>query len=225
MDKIELSPFVTTSEAPPPRRRTPRRLFPPPRERRRRRSAAGGGLSMFIKLGICLGACALVLVLKWVDSPLTDKAVQTLNSAVDSEVDLDEMLGRLQFVHLPGILSVFSASTALEAPVLATGSYLIDNDRMAVFEAYSGDDVMASAGGTVLQTGADTALGNYVSIEQQNGLTVTYYGLAEVLVEVGQTVRKLDTLGSVDRNGAVCVSVYQDGRPLDPSDYFPILGK
>ena len=228
MDRMELSPFQSQSQeySAPKGHTGVRRVFSSGQRRHPHaaRRTSSPYRSMFLKLGICAGACALVLVLKWVDSLLTNQAVQSVDAAMNDEVDLDEMLGKLQFVELPGILSVFQAETQMEAPVHADSSYLIDDGRMAVFEGRSGADIICSAPGTVDQIAADSVLGQYVSVIQENELTVFYYGFAEVLVEKGQPVKKLDTLGTLQPDGILCLSIYENGRPQDPSEYLNISG-
>ena len=177
---------------------------------------------MLLKIGICAGACALVLVLKWVDSPLTNRAVETVNQAVTEETDLDEMLGKLQFVEFDGILNVFSESSSYEMPVIAEAATSMDDGRMLLLTAQSGADVISSCRGTVSSIGEDASLGNYICIRGNDSLDLYYYGLAEIFVEEGQPVKKLDTLGALGADGRLCFAVLENGRPIDPRDYLDL---
>lgn len=233
MDRLNTTPFETQSGRPAPRREPAKnraRRSGPSRRRPRRsqrgdaRRFAGTGASMLIKLGICAAACALVLVLKWIDSPITNGAVETVSTAVTDKVDFDEMLGKLQFVELDGLLSVFGADRKMAEPIAATHSYLTDDGRKAVFEGKQGEDVVAAENGTVAAVGSDASLGAYVSVRQSGDTELYYYGLAEIFVENGQPIQKLDTLGTLSEQGKLTVSVLKQGRPQNPDDYFKIGG-
>ena len=237
MDRLNTTPFETISEpaqqkrAPVQRHTQPSRPLHHRRPRRHQRSGgtwrafSGTGASMLIKLGICAAACALVLVFKWIDSPLTNGAVETVSAAVTDEVDFDEMLGKLQFVELDGILSVFGVGRTMAEPIAASKSYLIDDGRKAVLEGEQGADVIAADAGTVIAVGEDASLGTYVCIKQSSDMELYYYGLAEVFVEDGQPVKKLDTLGTLSEQGTLTISVLKQGRPQNPGDYFEIDGE
>ncbi|MEL7608217.1 MAG: M23 family metallopeptidase [Bacillota bacterium] len=236
MDRLNTTPFETISGPPPlKQKREPVKKYThparPPHRRPRSyhrgdaRRAGSPGMSMLIKLGICAAACALVLVFKWIDSPLTNSAVQSVSAAVTDEVDFDEMLGKLQFVELDGILSVFGAGRTMAEPIAASKSYLVDDGRKAVLEGKQGEDVIAADAGTVIAVGEDASLGTYVCVKQSGDMELYYYGFEEVFVEDGQPVKKLDTLGTLSEQGTLTISVLKQGRPQNPGDYFEIDGE
>ena len=74
-EKIELSGFVTTETRQGRRRFNRGSMQKGGRGRKRSGSfTSSGASSMLLKLGICAAACALVLLIKWVDTPLTNSA-------------------------------------------------------------------------------------------------------------------------------------------------------
>ena len=85
--------------------------------------------------------------------------------------------------------------------------------------ALPGDMVSCPASGEGRVIGTDEAMGEYVQIAHGNGLESVYYNLQSILVELGQPVSALDTLGSVGESGTLFVSVLQSGEEQPPEDY------
>ena len=93
-----------------------------------------------------------------------------------------------------------------------------------------GAQVVSAAAGTVIDVVQDDFMGTTVYLDHGSGLTSCYANLAAVpTVEIGDTVRAGDVLGSVGKT-AIAESALpahlhfemaQDGSPIDPADYLP----
>ena len=93
-----------------------------------------------------------------------------------------------------------------------------------------GAQVVSAAAGTVIDVVQDDFMGTTVYLDHGSGLTSCYANLAAVpTVEIGDTVRAGDVLGSVGKT-AIAESALpahlhfemaQDGSPVDPTDYLP----
>ena len=178
--------------------------------------------SMLIKCGICAAACALVLLLKWIGTPATDKALQTVNEAVNEDSELDEMLGKLQFVELPGILEVFSSSGKLQLPINASQAQSAQDDTLLALTSESEQYVIACMDGSVKETGLDQELGSYVRIASTDDMDLYFYGLSGVSVEVGQPLLESDYVGSIKAGDTLYVSLFVKGKPENPAGYFSL---
>ena len=177
---------------------------------------------MLIKCGVCAAACALVLLLKWAGSPATAGALQTVKEAVNEESELDEMLGKLKFVALPGILEVFSRSGKLDLPIRASESRsLQDNTTLALISEQQ-QNVNACLAGTIKETGTDKELGNYVRISSADDRDLFLYGLSTVTVEAGQPMMENDHIGSIEAGGTLFIRILVNGKPEDPLGYFMV---
>ena len=84
-----------------------------------------------------------------------------------------------------------------------------------------GSDVRASGGGTVEETGADSAYGLFVLIEHSGGYETMYGHLSRVLVNLGDAVRAGQVIaltGNTGRSTAphLHFEIRQRGRSVDP---------
>lgn len=197
------------------------------RRLRHRAYAAPRAGSMLVKAGLCAAACAAVLLLRWSESTGKTLPVSGLRQALEDAVlenageglGLDEGLGRLRFVELPGIIEVFSAGARPELGVSYESARLDDESLLATLALGGAQQLYAPAACKVKELGEDEALGGYVRLallEDDNELV--YYGLTEIAVEEGQQLAVKDTLARVD--GSLVLAVYDAGRPTDPIAYF-----
>ncbi len=223
MQRMELTPFVTRENGTRVRARSGTGRKKSPRRKKARWQINGGG-QMMIKVGICCVAALLVLGLQAIDMPFTNTMVDEVREVLNTQTEMDEMLGKLQFVELPGLLEVFSGDSAkMSLAVNAPSVSLIDQECLAKWEGAPGAEVVASAPGEVRAVGTDPVLGPYVRLMHQGDLETVYYGLNEVLVEVGQPIRRLDTLGILGDEGTLCLGVLLEGRPQEPGNYFDLV--
>lgn len=176
--------------------------------------------SMLIKCGICAAACALVLLFKWIGAPQTEAALQTVKQAVTDEDELDEMLGKLKFVELPGILEVFSSAGKLQPPIEAAQSEVLADNTMLALTAAQGQSVGACLEGSVKEVGIDKDYGNYVRIVGADDRDLYLFGLSGTSVEVGQPLLSSDYIGSINAGGKLYVRLLIKGKPENPAAYF-----
>ncbi|OQB25195.1 MAG: Stage II sporulation protein Q [Firmicutes bacterium ADurb.Bin182] len=175
--------------------------------------------SMLIKICMCAGACALVLLIKLSNTPETNRAADAAIQTATDEPDLEQMLGKLRFVELPAILSVFGDAEKLTMPVSSGTAQIVDDERMMQILTEGDSKVVASGSGTVSEIGEDDALGMYVKIRHDDDMESIYYGFSEIAVEQGQPVKQLDTLGTLNSDGILSVRVHVNGRPRNPANF------
>lgn len=97
------------------------------------------------------------------------------------------------------------------------------------FRADIGDEVKATADGTVLIAGVDPereAYGIIVLLEHADGYQTMYAHLSEVTVEAGSTVSQGDQVGKVGNSGLsfgphLHYEVNLNGRRVNPQEYIP----
>ncbi|MDD3919895.1 MAG: M23 family metallopeptidase, partial [Eubacteriales bacterium] len=192
------------------------------RARRRRTPQDIHAGSVLAKIGLCAMAGLLVLALNVFGDPengLSDSA----RAVLEAEMQTDETLGKLQFVELPGAISVFSPSKEKLSPPVEQETALVETgDSMTVWNSGANTEVMAAAAGEVRGVGSDASFGEYVRIAHADGLETVYYGFESIQVEVGQPVRAQDTLGTLTESGVLCLSVLESGRPVSAAAYFDL---
>lgn len=181
--------------------------------------------SMLVKIGVCAGACALMLVLKELDTPIAAQMVSGMRSAVNEETDITEMLGKLQFVELPNALEVFSNNGKMALPVSAPQVLLEPEAQYVMWEGAPNAKVSAAAAGQVRAVGEDALLGPYVRLMHANELETIYYGLSTIQVEEGQPIRRHDTLGELGEDGTLRLHVLLAGKPQSPVQYLDLVSE
>jgi len=181
--------------------------------------------SMLIKCGVCAAACAAVLLIKWAEIPAAESALSTLKTSLNEDESIDEMLGRLKFVELPGLIQVFSGSGKFDPPIVSTKTEVFDGGRLLAITAETETPAKACLTGTVKETGIDATLGNYVRIRGDNDTEIYLYGLSNVSVETGQPLNADDDVGKVSAQTPVYVAITVRGRPEEPEKYFALPSK
>ncbi len=96
--------------------------------------------------------------------------------------------------------------------------------------AKEGTDIKAIEGGEVVFAGSKGLYGKLLEIRHPNGLVTRYGHTKELLVQVGEWVRKGQTVALLGKTGKatgphVHFEVRQDGLPVDPFLIFPELKK
>lgn len=87
-----------------------------------------------------------------------------------------------------------------------------------------GSDVLAVAGGVVTYSDERYGYGNLVEIAHDNGYVTRYGHNSELLVEIGDTVKKgqvISLMGTTGRSTGphIHFEVYKNGRAVDPASY------
>ena len=222
LEKLETTPFQTAETR---RRRSAMRV----NLHRTRPSAHRErilGASMLVKIGVCVAALILVLVMEMFVFPREQgghaAALEAQAPAVTDGGGTDETLGRLRFVDGGGLVGVFASGKRWHVPVEATGASLLDDARLLQLQAEAGSTVSLSAGGEVRAVGADLELGQYVRIHHGEDLESIYYHLSDICVEPGQPLLLGDTLGKVAGDGTLYLRIYQTGAPQDVETFVDV---
>ncbi|MGM0593541.1 MAG: M23 family metallopeptidase [Pseudomonadota bacterium] len=87
-----------------------------------------------------------------------------------------------------------------------------------------GSDIISVASGVVTWSGRRYGYGNLVEVNHGNGYTTRYGHCKEVVVEVGEKVKKGDVIAKMGSTGRstgphVHFEVWVDGKTVDPSKY------
>lgn len=149
-------------------------------------------------------ACALLLgitALGKVDAPWTRQVAQTVSSAMTMRVNLDDTLGRLNFVRdwMPDAALVFwnmGAHDALARPVAGALTHGYDAGQPWLLYQVSGEQpVYAAAAGQVAAV-SENAGGEWtLMIDHEAGEQTVYAYLGKVIVKAGQTVERGAQIG------------------------------
>jgi murein DD-endopeptidase MepM/ murein hydrolase activator NlpD len=94
-------------------------------------------------------------------------------------------------------------------------------------DAPYGTPVQVTANGRVIIAGRQRGYGNVVYVDHGNGLSTRYGHLSEVVVTVGQTVTRGQTIGLVGSTGRstgphLHYEVRINNQPVDPRQYLPV---
>lgn len=181
------------------------------------RSAPVNPWSMLAKLGICAMACILVLL---ANGREPEHLYASAGSTEAGEKELDDMLGRLKFVELPGLLTVFAEDKAA-LPIVNSAYELMEEETLLCMVAAEAQAVCAPERCTVKALG-DSDYGRFVSLRTEQDREWIYYGLQTVAVEEGQPLSAQDTLGGVGRGGKLYVQLRVQGKPANLREEFSL---
>ncbi len=166
--------------------------------------------SMLIKTGLCVGACAIVLM-----SAQNEKNELAMLAQAQADSEESEDLGKLKFVSLPGIISVYAPSEKLQTPLAnATVEF---GDSYAVFTAKADQEIFSMISGNVRYISEDSKLGGLcVSIiSPADDTELIFSGLNNCMLEEGQRVLQGDSIGAALEAEEVFVRLLKGGRPVD----------
>nr|WP_122013138.1 M23 family metallopeptidase [Maliibacterium massiliense] len=208
----------------------------------RARHARGGGSApqqddasvrrLIRNICICAGIILLVLIARYVQTPLTDNVVSGLRTALTFDVDVEETLGQLKFVQekLPDVAEVFmqrpkgeDVHLAMPAEGQVVSRYIAMRNECIDIATKDGEHVKAAADGTVSEVGNDSE-GQYVVVQHANKLVSIYRGMGEVSVKAQDAVKQgsvMGTAGKVNGTSLVRFALYQDEKAIDP---LPLMG-
>ena len=179
--------------------------------------------SLLIKVGVCASACALVLLLKWIDTPKINSALDSVKNATVEDHEFDEMLGKLRFVELPGILSVFAPNDKFQSPIAFSSATIENDDTVLALRAAMKQSAVAASNAMVKAVGMDELLGQYVSLVTAEDVELCYYGLTSVSVEEGQLLCRTDDVGGILDGSLLYITVRKAGQPVNPLDFYDIV--
>lgn len=174
--------------------------------------------SMLCKLGLCASACALMMLVNAQQAEYTDTGdVYADEQTTDQDV---EDMGKLRFVQMPGLLSVFSVNRSFELPLNYRSFTLSQDDAFLTLVSAQNQDLTAWAACQVTTIDKDKTLGHYVCLQTQDGREWQCYGLHEIYVELGQRIVEKDSIGSVKKDADVGFRVLENGDPINISTVF-----
>ena len=181
-----------------------------------------GGL--LFRTAICALLLVVVLMIVYVDMPVTNRMKTGLVSALTFEIDVDKSIGKLKFVQSNDstIKNVMSASgtVAMQLPVknaVAVSNYSEGNKSM-VFEATELTDVVCPSAGIVENVDSDREFA--ITIDHGNDVkTVMTFNGAMAVIKEGSVLKKGDYVGIVDKGTKVTFTVIKNGHNVDPSEY------
>lgn len=177
------------------------------------------GTSMLVKIGVCCAAAALVLLIK-ISSENKQSPMTTLeNTVVTNEEELDDQLGKLKFVELPGIIEVFSSSDRDMIRLEIASCELIQDNTLLKLVSKEDQTVFIQADCVVKKTGNDPLYGAFAVLDMGDDTELTVYGLSEFSIEEGQPLSSGDELGGILAKMTFYASVKTAGRPVDPAAY------
>lgn len=193
----------------------------PKRERSRGGNAKVYASSMTAKIGLCALACAVALTVKLHSDD--DAVAQTqLESGSEENGDkLDEMLGKLRFVEMPGMLEVLAPKQLMTLPIKGSATLCGTDNELVSIVSSDEQYVYARLCGSVKQIGEDGELGLFVRIS--DGKTeVCCCGLKDISVEEGQMLETTDSIGSAEKGDILYIETRVNGRPVSPSELFDV---
>lgn len=142
-------------------------------------------------------ACALlltILALRNVDQPWTQQAADGIRRVVTMRIDLDESLGRLQFVRnlVPETSLVFwnmGAESSVPQPVVGTLVHEYNaNQPWQEYQCAGPQEVYAVDAGQVTAVGQGASGDWTVLIDHEGGVQTVYAYLGQAIVKVGQQI-------------------------------------
>ena len=179
------------------------------------------------QIAICSGVILLALAMKAIDTPQTQSVSATVEQAITTQTDLDQSVGRLQFVQ-----NMFSESVAvfrqkapekLQSPFngrvsakysLTTPGIEITGKEASVFACYDGK---------VLKIDEVDDGSVAITVQHSGGLNTVYAGLQAAQVRAKDNVKKGDVIGVAREKGegySMFLQVRLDDVVVDPLPYF-----
>jgi murein DD-endopeptidase MepM/ murein hydrolase activator NlpD len=179
------------------------------------------------QIAICSGVILLALALKVIDTPQTQSVSATVEQAITTETNLDQNLGRLQFVQnmFSDSVAVFwqKAPDKLQSPFngRVSAKYSLTTPGIEITGKES--DVYACYDGRVSDVAEDEE-GNFtVTISHSGGLNTVYARLLATDVKAKDRVKKGDRIGLAQEKGegyAMFLQVQLNDLVVDPLPYF-----
>lgn len=90
-------------------------------------------------------------------------------------------------------------------------------------------EVISAGDGKVLSVEENTVLGNVITIDHGNAVTIRYCGIEDITVAVGDTVDAGYVIGQVGTVTNECsddqhihIEVYKDGKQINPEEFFDL---
>lgn len=190
--------------------------------RRETRLATHEGVSFAERLlrdcALCTAAMLCILGLGNTDQPVAAMTAQRLSEVATTDLETDEILGQLKFVHnlFPESVQVFWSSTDGMQRIGVPSQAEVVHTWVAAepWIGYEGDQkVFSCAAGEVMNV-TPMEDGTYaLRIRHDNELESIYSQLSACLVREGETIEQGAMLGSAQQ---LLFEVRKEGREIDP---------
>ncbi len=173
--------------------------------------------SMLLKLGICIAACMLVLL---INSRQTADMYALANNETPQPTP-EELPGQLRFVELPGLLSVFAPDSKPELPISCKSYEFQNKNTILCLSADEDQSVFSLDACTVDELGKSSEFGGFVRLKSEDTEWIVS-GISDISVEKGQSLSARDTLGKVKNGEKLYLQVNISGEAIDLKSYFSL---
>jgi len=177
--------------------------------------------SLLRNTAICAVAVLAIYGIKMIDSPITNSITASVKQAISYEMNLDNTLGKLQFVNENATSTqTFNEVPDMDYPMKGEiKTRFADSDSTGItMTAVKGTEVYSAANGIVAVVGEDSMLGKYVQIKHTDTIYSTYYGLTDITVKKGDSIAAKQKIGVLNST-ELLFEVKNNGRPVDPEQY------
>ena len=218
-----------------------------PRPRRRNEEVIPQNNSLLIKIAVSVLLALIVLLLNYIQLPLTQTIVGHVRTALTQEFDLDETLGKLKFVReiLPDeIKAVFGEKsqniifippvggevvhTFGEQITLPVTGKVYGNQGIDI-ETSQNAPLYACADGVVAAVEQHEVYGSSLWLDHGDGIFTFYGRCGEIEVKKGDRVRRGQKIGAVstpnDEQPILHFQIWKDGKAENPLEWINQAGQ
>ena len=168
---------------------------------------------------ICICVLCGALLIRSVDTPLTDSLREGITTALTFDIDAEETLGRLRFVHvqLEETVTAFAAQGDVRDSRLmpVQGAVLRqfgEKHPCVMLNVQAEQPIVCPASGVITDVTEDA-----VAIDFEDSTAGMLCGLGQVVVQKGTSVFAGDKIAQADEVGTpITFYIYENGKPIDP---------
>ncbi len=177
--------------------------------------------SMLLKLGLCAAACFLVLLINSRQSASYYSTAQNDDADTPYEDSSDDLPGKLRFVEMPGLLSVFAAEEKIALPIECEEYSLHENDTLLCMKSKKQQSVFSVEPCKVEEIGKSDEAGSFVRLSSKDSEWLVA-GLSQISVEKGQSLARHDTLGTIEEGETLSFKMRRAGKDANLRAYFSL---
>ncbi|WZL71576.1 M23 family metallopeptidase [Clostridiaceae bacterium 35-E11] len=200
------------------------------------------------QLGLCIIIVLLVIVIKNINAPITNKAIDVIKTSLEEKTDVKRSLKQViryakEIPQMPNkVVSVFNNFSndktedmkfivPLNGEIVSSYGENIDPilktktfQRGIDIVAKEDKNIVAIATGKVVEIGESDSLGKYVKIEHNSGVFSLYGNCSEIIINKGDKVKQGDIIASIgqnleNQNAYLHFELWIDGKVVDPMRY------
>lgn len=194
--------------------------------------------SLFRKIFVVTIIIVSILILKNIDTKFTQDIVGYVKTGITNEFNMDEALGKLQFVGdlFPNSKAVFGDQSENGQETIrpiediepfftvpAEGkisSFFGDNNPGIDILGDKNDNIYAVANGVVMSVEEDENGTKILKINHGDGITSKYLGYSTTLVDIGHNVTKGDAIGTMGKTSSGAYTLrfetWLGNKPVNP---------